>query len=303
MPSHLHYYSMLIFTYPENNIYDKIKKMTYLFYILIAISILLIVETTRNITNDIIYPINILLEGIKEVKKENFSFRIDSDRTDELGSLCFAFDEMIKGLDEKRMMSRMLSKTARAVTLSEDFQNSTKSNSIFLYIGIPNFTKYLARYSKEFVFDSLKKQTAIIAELIMKDGGEIDKIIGEKMLVVFPIKKNNKKQALSSACKVAKKIIDNETTKRITFPVALGLNYGEVINGFLGIGNKRDFTVIGDAVNVTARIESIAENLASERCLISENLNNLVHDIVKTKEYGEFQLKGKSLPMKIYRFC
>ena len=270
------------------------------FYSILFISIITILNTTRNIANDIINPINALIAGIKEVNRENFAFRINSDRTDELGALCLSFDKMIKGLDEKRTISHMLSKTAQTFTLQGNGASSIKIDSVLIYVGVPNFASYTKELVENKIFLSLKDQTSIIAGIVMEEGGEVDKIIGEKLLAVFPIN-NNPKEAILAACNTASKIQKQEKEKNLSFQVAIGINYGTVISGFLGVGNKRDFTIIGDPVNVTARIESLAEKLDNNRCLISETVYEIIKEDISAKLYGEVELKGKSKPMKVYQ--
>ena len=291
--------SLLVIFCSEKEFINEINNMAYVFYVLLAISLIIIIFTTKNIADDIINPINALIFGIKEVNRENFSFRINSDRNDELGALCLSFDKMTKGLDEKRMMSRMLSKTARMVTLDEDMAVSGKTNAVLLYIGIPDFSKVMKQYRDCDVFALLKQHTSVMAGIIMDEGGEVDKIIGEKMLAVFRVSNNESEIALA-AYRVAKKILELERSNKLSFSISIGLNYGKVINGFLGVGTKRDFTVIGDPVNVAARIESLAESLEYNRCLISETFYELVQNLVTAQVYGEVELKGKSQPMKVY---
>ena len=112
---------------------------------------------------------------------------------------------------------------------------------------------------------------------------------------------NNENDVALAAYRVAKHILELEKSNSLSFPISIGLNYGNVINGFLGVGTKRDFTIIGDPVNVTARIESLAEKLESNRCLISDTFYKLVDKSVTAQAYGEVELKGKSQPMKVYQ--
>ena len=292
--------SIFVMLASEKDINDKVNNKVYIFCVLLIISLTIIIITTKNIADDIINPVKALIIGIKEVNRENFSFRINSDRTDELGALCLSFDRMIKGLDEKRMMSHMLSKTARMVTLDERTVTSAKTDAVLLYIGIPEFSKVMESLGNYEVFGLLKKHTSVMAGIIMEEGGEVDKIIGEKMLAVFRVN-NNKSEVALAAYRVVKRMLDLERTNQLSFSIAIGLNYGNVINGFLGVGNKRDFTVIGDPVNVSARIESLAECLENNRCVISETFYKLVNNTVNATVYGEVELKGKSQPMKVYQ--
>ncbi len=292
--------AMLLLSCSEKEISNEIYNMGTVFYILLGISLLIIIGTTRNIADDILNPLKSLIEGIDEVNKENFTYRINSDRTDELGALCLSFDQMVKGLEEKQMISKMVSKTAQMVTLKEGADATRKAECVLLYVGIPDFSSWMAGlYDYEIIAD-LKKHTAIIAGIIMEEGGEVDKIMGEKLLAVFRVKDDEAPPVLA-ACRVAKRIVELENNSKLPFPVAIGINYGNVINGFLGVGNKRDFTVIGDAVNVTARIESLSEKLRFNRCLVSEAVYELICRDFTSKAYGEVELKGKSKPMKVYQ--
>lgn len=292
--------TLAVLSCPESKISNEINKMTLFFYSLLSFSLVIIIIITRNIANDIITPINYLISGIKEVDAENFAYRINSDRTDELGALCLSFDKMAKGLDEKRMMSSMLSRTAKMVTLKTDADSSRKADCVFLYAGIPDFSSWMIGLRDYEVFSYLKSHTSIIAGIVMEEGGEVDKIMGEKLLAVFRVE-DSLANSVISACKAASRMMELEKSSNLPFPIAIGLNYGNVINGFLGVGNKRDFTVIGDAVNVTARIQSLAERLRYNRCLISEDVCRLISQKYTYKTWGEVELKGKAKPMKVHR--
>ena len=148
------------------------------------------------------------------------------------------------------------------------------------------------------LFALLREQVSIIAETVIDNGGDIDKIMGEKMLIAFHTGEKKLNDVAVLACKVANMI---ETSGRIHFKVSVGVNYGQVISGFLGVGDKRDFTIIGDPVNVAARIAVFAEKLKGNRVVVSENIKELVKDKIETEEYGEVALKGKSMPLKVFR--
>ena len=293
--------TMLMLSCPTKEIDKKLRQMNFWFSLLLGISLFAIGYTTKNIAADILVPLKALISGVKEIKNENFAFRIESDRTDELGILCSSFDIMARGLEEKHMMSKMISKTAQMVTLKEGAENARKTDSVFIYVSVPNFPSLIDELRDIDVFAKLKRFTSIVAGCIMESGGEVDKIMGEKLLAVYRIKKGDAKSAGIAVCKTAKKLLELEKLGFLPFPVAIGINYGNVINGFLGVGTKRDFTVIGDAVNVTARIESLSEKLEKDRCLISEGIIKLVGSDFSSVFYGEVELKGKSQPMKVYQ--
>ena len=139
---------------------------------------------------------------------------------------------------------------------------------------------------------------AIDAEIIITNGGDIDKIMGEKLLIAFHLGDRKPEEVALDACRAANFVLTNG---KLIFDAAVGINYGQVISGFLGVGEKRDFTVIGDPVNVSARIAVFAEKLNGKRLVVSENINELIKDKLKTEEYGEVALKGKSKPLRVFR--
>ena len=292
--------SLLLAMAPEEPIRVITDRNRLLFNLLLLVSIGLILLIARNIAADILEPIRYLIEGARAAGSENYAYRIRISRADELGVLCDSFDKMMKGLEEKMLMGRMVSKTALKVSLKDKEQESRRAEYVFLYIGIPDFSTWIKGMSAEQLIADLKGHVSSLSRIIMEQGGDVDKIIGDKLLAVFTAERD-RAGAVFSACRAAQEIIMAENRSQLPFPVAIGMNYGEVITGFLGVGEKRDFTVIGDAVNVTARIEGQAEKLRFGRCLISQNVYELASRDFTAREFGEVELKGKSLPLKIYQ--
>ncbi len=291
--------SFLVAAASEAPIQAKIAGNRVMFWLSFLLSVVLILVIAKNAAADILTPVESLIRGMKFASCENYSFRIGMQRADELGSLCDAFDSMMRGLEEKNLMGKMLSKSA--LNFSE--QNGSDSSTgefVFLYIGIPSFTSWVAGSTVEQMFVDLKEQITQISGFIIGEGGDVDKIIGDKMLAVYSVN-GSLQDAVESACRTAVKIITAESRANLPFPVAIGINCGKVITGVLGVGDKRDFTVIGDAVNVAARIESVAEVLRYQRCLLSERVFEALKPGVIAREYGEVELKGKAMPVKVYQ--
>ncbi|EKD83756.1 MAG: adenylate/guanylate cyclase, partial [uncultured bacterium] len=291
--------SFIVAAASEAPVQARMAKNKLIFGIALFFSIILILVVAKNAAADILNPVESLITGMKFASVENYSYRINMKRGDELGKLCNSFDSMMRGLEEKNLMGRMLSKSALNYT-TQNSSESSKGEFVFLYIGIPSFMSWVAGASVEQMFIDLKEQIALISGFVMGEGGDIDKIIGDKMLAVFAVE-GNLPGAVASACHAAEKIISAESKANLPFPVAIGINSGKVITGLLGVGEKRDFTVIGDAVNVAARIENLSETLRYQRCLLSENVYAALKPGITAREYGEVELKGKAMPMKVYQ--
>ncbi len=270
----------------------------YLFASVILISVIMIIFIAQSTISDLLAPVKILINGAKSAAREDYKFRTLFNRKDELGALGDSFDKMMKGLEEKQLMNRMVSKTALKVSANIADVDSKKINVVLLYITVPGFDSIIKNTPANELFIKLREQIAIISDFVIKHGGDIDKIMGEKMLIAFHIGDKSLNEVAVEACKTAKLI---ESCDRLSYKVSVGVNYGQVISGFLGVGEKRDFTIIGDPVNVAARIAVFAEKLESNMPVVSENIKNLITNNIKTEEYGEVALKGKSLPLRVFR--
>ena len=288
-------YAALASEYPlKKNAKDKFKFIGGF----ILFSLLMIYLITQSVIQDLIAPVKRLIEGASAVSKDNYKFRTQFTRGDELGALCDSFDKMMKGLEEKQLMNRMVSKTALKVTSDFSENVSKKVDAVLIYVSVPDFDKIMHNTNPFALFSMLKNQIAVISKIVIDNDGDIDKIMGEKMLIAFRIGDKKPEDVAVLACKVAHMI---ESSDKINFKVSVGVNYGQVISGFLGVGDKRDFTIIGDPVNVSARIAVLGEKLDKDNCLISETIYYYISKHIKANLYGEVELKGKSQPMKVYQ--
>ena len=281
---------------------QEIYNLRLWFYNLLLISLLVILLVAFRTSADIILPIHRLAEGMKEVERQNFHYRISIDRDDELGELCQSYDQMAQGLAEKEVMGKMLSQTAVKSAVDKGHtagaRKGTKRDYAFIFVGIPGFSSWLGFGSVDDLFADLQKQTSEVCRIVVAEGGDIDKFVGDKLLGLFSA--DNPEDAAELAMKAVEKILRAEDAGKLPFPVAVGVNFGEVICGHLGVGEKRDFTVIGDAVNVSARIEKEAEKLRFNRALFSEAFIENVKIKRNFRLFEEVQLKGKTVALKIF---
>ena len=282
----------------EHPIKENMNNKLQYFGIIIIFSLIMIFFIAQSIITDFLNPVRKLMKGAIEASKGNYKYRTNFMRKDELGTLCLSFDKMMKSLEEKLLMNRMVSKTALKVASDLSEIQSKRVKVVLLYITVPDFNKIMQNTPSNELFSKLRKQIASISKIVIDNGGDIDKIMGEKMLIAFRVKDKTPEEVAYDASQVANLI---SKCDELYFDVSIGVNYGEVISGYLGVGAKRDFTIIGDPVNVAARIAIFAEKLESDRLIISKEIMKLVNNIIKTEEYGEVLFKGKTKPAKVYK--
>jgi adenylate cyclase len=132
------------------------------------------------------------------------------------------------------------------------------------------------------------------------------RFIGDAMLIVFPIdKKVTKKAACIAALESARDAQQtlaalNHRRRRHSQPeiiFGVGLNVGEVIYGNVGAPDRLDFTVMGPAVNRTARLESLTK-IIGENILVSKDFSDQVD--CPMHYFGEHKMKGIAKPQMVF---
>ncbi len=139
-------------------------------------------------------------------------------------------------------------------------------------------------------------------------GGSVDKFIGDAVLAVWGSlsttnSADDAKNALKAALQMQESLrkLNVDWTRRglKTFAMGCGLNYGEVVFGNIGSAQKKELTVIGDTVNVTARLEGLTKEYGRD-LLMGEAAAELVKDEYNLQFVDRVAVKGKSKALKLY---
>jgi adenylate cyclase len=170
------------------------------------------------------------------------------------------------------------------------------------------FTNLSEALSREVLIDLLNCYFGPMCDAVASQGGEILKFIGDAMLAIFPIGQDTANdtaktcQAALIAAERAQAALreENERRGRAGLPrieYGLALHLGDVMYGNIGSDTRLDFTVIGPAVNLTARIESMCRELGRQLLLSSEFVKA---GGIAAKSVGTFALKGVGADQEIF---
>jgi adenylate cyclase len=144
---------------------------------------------------------------------------------------------------------------------------------------------------------------------ITQNGGTIDKFIGDAIMAVFGglIQLTNPCESAARAGLMMKdelNKLNREWGKAgfQTFKNGIGLSYGAVTQGTLGSKDRKEFTVIGDTVNLASRLEGITKDFPQTRIVLSSPVyENLPEDLkIQTDYLATVHVKGKQIPITIY---
>ncbi len=195
---------------------------------------------------------------------------------------------------------------AKLITRSEyeKTEHGEKKIITVIFADIRGFTPMSERMDPRAISKLLNEYFNRMTEIIFRNGGTIDKFIGDAIMILFgaPLPQDD---ATLRAVKTA--IEMREGLKKLregwqdaggqAFHIGIGINSGEAFVGNLGSDNHKEYTALGDAVNTAARLESKAQ---PGQILISASVWREVGHLIKFNELEPVMLKGKSKPQEVY---
>jgi len=179
-----------------------------------------------------------------------------------------------------------------------------KKDIAVLFVDIRGFTPMSESLQPEQVVEILNEYLALTTGAIFKNGGTLDKFIGDATMAVFNSPFDLDDYVFRAVCTAwdiaaGSKKIEKMFIERFgkTVSYGIGVNCGDAVIGNIGCDFRMDYTAIGDTVNTAARLES---NAKAGQILISEYVYERVKDRVEVNEIGEIPLKGKSKGVMVY---
>lgn len=171
-----------------------------------------------------------------------------------------------------------------------------------LFSDIREFTSFSEKNSPEDVVKSLNEYFTEMTEIIFSENGTLDKFIGDAIMVIYgaPIYfPDHAERAVRTALRMQEKIKELQDIFGGSLKVGIGINTGEMVVGNMGSKSRWDYTVIGDSVNLAARLESLTKEYKAD-IIISEYTYQQVKDKVEVKYLGRVKVKGKEEEVEIY---
>lgn len=172
------------------------------------------------------------------------------------------------------------------------------------YSDIRGFTAMSESMTPEEIYAQLNEYFETMCAIIFKHGGYVDKFIGDCIMAVFsaPYQRPDDARCAVFAALEQQRAIGDLCAKwrsegKREFTVGMGINTGEVVMGNLGARTRMNYTVIGDDVNVAARLYNVAKG---GEIIISEATYHAVEDAVLVEQRGSVAVKGKAQPIRIF---
>lgn len=180
----------------------------------------------------------------------------------------------------------------------------TKHATVF-FADIRGYTSFSEDKTPEYIIDVLNEYFTEAVEIIIKYGGYIDKFIGDCIMAAWGVPMVNEQEDAIKAVSCAVEIQNLvKSTKRNFFhgkaehlAVGFGMHTGDLVAGNLGSTRRMDYTVIGDTVNLAARLEGVSE---AGEIIITDDTRQFLDDRFILEKRAAVKVKGKIKPIKIY---
>ena len=234
-------------------------------------------------------PVAKISFAMESVAEGRLDTRIDHVAKDEFGTMAKRFNDMVKSLDEKERLSKYVSRSTIAMVRGNmphgaGFHEPVRKKRVVFFSDIRGFTSFSETVEPETVIRTLNRILDIQANIINACGGEIDKFVGDEIMAVF----ESPRTALICALKIQMLLEKAEDDSGLR--VGIGICEGIVVEGDVGFDQRKDFTVIGDAVNTAARFRPW---LPRAILVPSEMMSRSGMSVFKYALEGSRQIKGK----------
>jgi class 3 adenylate cyclase len=282
-----------------------------------ALAVLAIIALGVVIAKIIAIPVFELVNASTRVARGDLDANVPEQAQDELGLLSRQFNHMVSQLREREFMrdlfGRMVSEEVREAQLygrQAQLGGELKVVSV-LFTDIRQFTTFSESHSPQEVLDMLNSYFDIINSAVREAGGMINKFGGDSTMAIFGAPVNlesgeTARRALRAALSIRTRIIESNA-RRVQagmepLKIGIGINTGEAITGNVGAEDRFEYTVIGDTVNVAARMQSLASQFTDSNIFITEATYKAFaeRERLRVADHGAVALKGRTELVRVY---
>ena len=300
---------------------SQITRFQILF--LAAGGVVLVIGIGIYLSSRITQPLMRLVKASTEVAGGNLEARVEPGGDDEFAVLAHSFNAMVSGLREGSVYRDLLGRTVspevreqlrQSFATGELYLAGQETQATVLISDIRGFTPLTESQEPTTVMDWLNEYFGELVPIINSHGGVINAFEGDALLAFFGIlprpmaPEDSAYRAVRAAAGMLN-IIQRLNHRRVqrgdpAFDTGIVINSGKVTAGTLGAADRLHYTVIGDTVNSTHRLQSIARTFGESGVAISGGTYEALGDRrneFKLERLGAYTVKGKSERLVVYR--
>jgi len=286
---------------------------------LLALAAALGATVAAAVTLGLVRPVRRLLLGTAAVEGGALDTAVPVTSRDEIGQLTRSFNSMVGELRIKAQIRDTFGKyvdpriVAGLIDRPEltDAKGARREMTIF-FCDMKGFTSFSEGMTPAALVNVLNRYMTVMSEPVRRNNGIIDKYIGDGIMAFWGPPFTSAEEHAGLACLAGLDQLASLAAFRAELPDLIGLRRGfpeidmrigiatgDVVAGNIGSEQARNYTVIGDTVNLAARLEG-ANKLYGTHALISEATSRFAADLVETRELDQVLVVGKTEPQRIF---
>jgi adenylate cyclase len=215
-------------------------------------------------------------------------------------------ESVIEGSAARDLSRFVPAEVAQRVTQSEEGAITGKgevAECTILFTDIEGFTAISESLPPEQLIEALNRYFTLIGEPIGRYGGVISQFQGDAVLATFNLPRPDPDHAANAvrAALAIQQVLDGvEFGEGISFNTRVGINTGPVVGGLVGSGDRVGYTVHGDNVNLTARLEQLNKDYGTRIIVAQSTLDEIAEGSFDFTALGEVSVRGLHRPVQIY---
>jgi class 3 adenylate cyclase len=251
-------------------------------------------------------PIRDLAKGAERVASGDYSQPLPVVQDDDLGELAASFNRMQAGLAERQRLQAAFGTyvdpalAARLLEQGDDVFTGERRQVSVMFVDVRDFTPFAEANTAEDTVSRLNALFEIVVPAVVDAGGHVNKFLGDGALAVFgaPNDLADHADAAVSAAVLIHRVVSERFGGELR--IGIGINTGVVIAGTIGGGGKLEFTLIGDTVNVAARVEQHTKTTGDAILLTHHTVDALNGPSRELIDRGAHALQGQSAAVQLF---
>ena len=180
-------------------------------------------------------------------------------------------------------------------------------NVCMMFLDIRNFTTFSENRTPQEVVTYLNSLFDFMIDIVNRNHGIINKFLGDGFMAAFgaPFSDGfDSRNAVNASKEILQKLKEEiEAGNILPTRIGIGLHTGEAVTGNIGSSQRKEYTIIGDVVNLASRIESLNKQFDSQ-FLISDTVKEALGDAgIETVSLGKVAVKGRAEPVEIFKLA
>jgi adenylate cyclase len=251
-------------------------------------------------------PVQDLIEGARRVQRGDLASVVPVSSLDELGDLALAFNAMQSGLRERAALQAAFGSYVDPLLAQRLLDSGT---SVFegeelevtvLFLDVRGFTSYSEGVAPAEAVALLNRLFDVVVPVVHEHGGHANHYLGDGLLAVFGAPQPlpaHADAAMAAAIEVQRRV---QAQLGEEVRIGIGVNTGPVIAGTVGGGGRHEFTVIGDTVNVAARVEQLTKETGDLILITEATRTALSSPRPRTARRGDVEVRGKTAKVRLH---